>query len=134
MEKVRKKQIRLVVTEYEHQRFKALAKKYNCSIAQLCRVLVKDTDEQDVNDTAQAIQSLEKSIEVKLLEFAKAQDLASEFLIKNLCIFYESKVEKLQSNIDEMMPYFVEAQRIFDLHEAKKNKARRLAKRKEEAQ
>jgi transcriptional regulator of heat shock response len=132
MAEVRKKQVRLVVTEDEHKRFKKVAKSRNCSVAQLCRTLITETQNKDVNDTAQAIQSLEKNIEEKLLDFAKAQDAATACIINNLCVFYESKVEKLQENIDQMLPYFEEAQRMFELHEAKKRKAR-AAKRREEA-
>jgi len=37
-------------------------------------------------------------------------------------VFYESKAEKLQRNIDDMLPYFVEAQPIVEIHESKKRK------------
>jgi len=125
----RTKQIRLVVSEEEYGWFKEIAKQNNTSISNVCRTLVQQTKNKDINDTANAIQNLEQSFEKKMIEFAKSQDIATSFLINNMGEFYETKLEKLQEKVDEMVPYYKQALQVFAAHEAVKRKRRAVTRR-----
>lgn len=124
MSNIKDKQMRILVSEDEYAQFKALAEQHGVSLAQLIRTLVNQAKNKDINDTAKAIQSVEKIVEEKLLKFADAQDTATSFLINNMAEFYETKIEKLEKKVNEMAPYYAEVKRIFTANEAKKRKAR----------
>jgi len=130
MAKVRKKQIRLVVSEDEYEMFKKIAKDHKTSLAQVCRTLISQVHDKDINDTAKAIENLRVTQDKRMLEFAKSQDIATSFLINNMCEFYETKLEKLQEKVDAMVPYYQEALHVFAMHEAKKRKKRAANKQK----
>jgi len=123
-EQTKSHQVHLMLTKEEHLRFKKLAKEAGVSVAQLCRTLINQKFDKEVNDTALAIQKLEQSFENKMVEFAKSQDIATSFLINNMGEFYETKLEKLQEKVDERAPYYRQALQVFAAHEAVKRKKR----------
>jgi len=124
MAKIRKKQIRLVATDEEYAMFKQMAEQADVPLSQLVRTLIVQVKNKELNDTAKAIQSVEQMVKENMLAFAKSQDVASAFLINNLSVFYETKIEKLESKINAMAPYYEEARRIFAASEARKRKLR----------
>lgn len=124
MAKIRTKQIRMVVSDDEYAIFKKMAEDNNTSMAQIIRSLIDQVRNREVNDTAKAIQSVEKMLEDKLMKFADAQDTATAFIINNMSEFYETKLSQIQAKVDEMAPYYEEARRIFAVNEARKRKTR----------
>ena len=124
MAKTRTKQIRMVVSDDEYAMFKKMAEDNNTSMAQIIRSLIGQVRNKEINDTAKAIQSVEKMLEDKLMKFADAQDTATAFIINNMSVFYETKLSQVQAKVDEMAPYYEEARRIFAANEARKRKTR----------
>jgi len=126
----RTERIKIALTAQEKLNFEKAAKQLGVSVSQLCRTLVKGNKDREINETAIAINSVKEMVDKQMLEFAKANDIATSFLINNLSNLYENKLEKLQEKVDSMAPYFVEAQRIIAAREAvlRKQRAAKRAK------